>query len=61
MFQHVPDMHRARDVGRRNYDREDGSRFVGIGPEDVIFHPSFGPMRLEELRVLSNAMERLPV
>ncbi len=52
VIQHVADVQRSSNVGRRNGERKSRSRRVRIGVKNAGLHPPFGPMRLEALRLV---------
>ena len=49
VFEHVPDVQRAGDIGRRNDEREDAREGSLGGVEDAGVDPPLGPVRLEPL------------
>ena len=49
VLQHVANVERARDVGRRNYERKYPAGSLGRGAEDPGVDPPLRPMRLEPL------------
>ena len=63
MVEHVADVQRAGDVGRRDNDGEDAAGRLRIGVEDAGFDPPLGPVRLEALRLVCffQFHEKLPV
>ena len=54
VFEHVPDVEAAGDVGRRNDEGEDLARGVGRGgrAEVSALDPELGPVRLKPLRLI---------